>query len=310
MWCSLRLPRRLLQRVAGIRGVAYVSAVLISGCGPSVAPAVVPEAVPAPAPAPTPRPLPPAVPVTYTVPSMVAEQRYQLSSRTVLDRDSAGRPDTQELTGQAEAVVRVRREANGSFDGGGQILSYRLRSGLSSTPITLDSLRFDAVLDARALRLATQPPLINECDRPETGALSMLRDVLLRVPSRLTIGDHWRDSTVQLVCRLSVPMVVRTTSHYTVADTVRDGRGMHLILQRASELQISGKSSTAWRVIDVSGTGTASLNARVSVESGVVEEVTGESRLTLTMTDRTNPALVRAQTVLQRVTQSARVITP
>ncbi len=284
------------------------AAALLSGCAPTPAPVVVPEVVPAPAPAP--EPPPPAVPVTYHIPARVSDTHYRLGSRTVLERDSAGQRATQELTSRAEAVVRLQRDVSGGFEGDGQLTGYRLLSGLSTIPIAIDSLRFDAVLNGQALRLATRPPLINECDRPESGALTLLRDVLVRVPSTVTIGDQWRDSTVQLVCRASVPMVVRTTSEYLVTDTTRDDAGVHVQVRRTSVSQVSGKSTTSWRIVEVSGSGRADLTARISVMTGAVEQVTGESMLTVTVTDRTTPTLTRAQTVSQRVTLTAHAITP
>ncbi len=288
-----------------VRVAARLGGVLLAACGPAVAP----RPVPAPTPIPVVTPPPAiAVPVTYTLPSLVTDTRYRLESTTVLERDSAGRRESQQLVSSAEAIVRLRRTANGNFEGTGRLSGYAVQSPLSTTPIALDSLRFDVALDSLALRVVMQPPLANECDRPETGALALVRDVLWRVPTSLTVGDRWSDSTVQIVCRSSLPMVVRTTSVYEVTDSAGSDEGTLLVLTRTNQVRVEGKTTSPWRIVEVTGTGDGTLEARVAVRSGAVREVAGRSTLSLVVTDRTAPTIVRSQTVTQRVTTSAKAI--
>jgi hypothetical protein len=264
-------------------------------------------------PAPTPAPTPPAVVVPaevtpvapalvrYTIPALVTDARYRLQSVTELERDSAGRRDTREISADAQVLLRMRRRPNGDLSGTGRVFSYVVKSGLSTTPIAIDSLRFDAVLDSLALRVAMQPPLVNECDRPESGALSLVRDLLLRVPASLAVGQQWRDSTVQLVCRSSIPMLVRTVASYVVTDSASGVEGVEVVIQRTSTSHIEGKASSPWRMMEVAGTGSGTLTARVSVRTGAVSRFEGTSALTLTLTDRTSPAAITTQSVTQRV---------
>jgi len=242
------------------------------------------------------------------LPALVTDTRYQLENTTVLERDSAGRRESQQLVSRATATVRLHRTSNGSFEGTGRLSGYSVTSALSSTPIAVDSLRFDVALDSLALRVVMQPPLANECDRPETGALSLVRDVLWRVPTTVSVGDRWRDSTVQVVCRSSLPLVVRTTAEYVVTDTVRQATGVMLVVTRSTQLRVEGKTTSPWRAIEVTGSGQGTLEARVSVLSGAVREVRGTSTLSLQVTDRTTPSAVRSQVVTQRVTTVAQVV--
>ena len=237
----------------------------------------------------------------YAIPGQVADTRYRLTCTTALERDSAGRRDTQQLSGEAQVVVRLRRRSGGGFSATGQVIGYAVQSALSTTAIAIDSLRFDAVLDSLALRVALQPPLVNECDRPESGALSLVRDLLIRVPASLAIGDQWRDSTVALVCRSNLPMIVRTVADYVVTDSAQGDEGVLLVIRRTSHTRVEGNVSSPWRAVSVTGIGSATLEARVSVQSGAVERVESTSTLTLAVTDRTTPASVRAQQVIQRV---------
>lgn len=244
------------------------------------------------------------------MPALVTDARYRLHSVTELERDSAGRRDVQQVSGDAQVVVRLRRQASGNLSATGRVLGYAVTSALSTTPIAIDSLRFDAILDSLALRVAMQPPLVNECDRPESGALTLVRDLLLRVPANLAVGDQWRDSTVQVVCRASLPMIIRTVAEYVVSDSARGDDGLQLVIHRTSTSRVEGKTSSPWRSVEVAGRGTARLEARVSVSSGAVSRLESNGTLTLTVTDRTSPASVRSQDVTQRVKLTATTIAP
>jgi len=278
---------------------------VVSGC----APRVVPLPIPAPSSAPA-APVPVVVPTAtrYSVPGLVTDTRYGIESIAQLERDSAGRRDVQSITSRAQTTVRLRRTPDGAFSGSGRIIGYSVSSALSATPIVIDSLRFQTVLDPTALRVAMQPPLANECDRPETGALSLVRDLLLRVPGSIAVGDQWRDSTVQIVCRSSVPMIVRTTNAYVATDAVRGRDGMELSIRRTSVTRVEGKTTSPWRSVDIAGTGSAVLTARVAVNTGVVHMVQSTSTLTLTVNDLSSTSAVRAQQVIQRVTFKGDVI--
>ncbi len=270
------------------------------GCAPSVVSRPTPAAPPTPVTEPIPAPILAPV-MRYAIPGQVGDTRYRLTSTTALERDSAGRRETQQLSSEAQVVVRLRRRSGGGFSATGRVIGYAVQSALSTTAIAIDSLRFDAVLDSLALRVALQPPLVNECDRPESGALSLVRDLLLRVPTSLAIGDQWRDSTVALVCRSNLPMIVRTVADYAVTNSALGDEGVLLVIRRTSNTRVEGKVSSPWRSVGVTGMGSATLEARVSVQSGAVERVESTSILTLAVTDRTASATVRAQQVIQRV---------
>jgi hypothetical protein len=290
------------------RGLAPAALLLgAAACGPGVAPTPVPRPAPPIEAAPV-----PMAPVAshLAIPSLVTDTRYRLETRTQLEVDSAGRRVTQTITSRAQAVVRQRRQADGALTASGKIFDYVVASGLLATPPKLDSLRFDAELDAQALRVALQPPLANECDRPETGALSLVREVLVRVPASVAIGDTWRDSTVQIVCRASVPMIVRTNATYTVLDSARSSDGTLVVIRRTSTTRLEGKTTSPWRALDVTGTGTATLEFRVAVLTGAVRRLEGTSTLTLTVTDKTSPTSLRAQQVTQLVSLTGTAISP
>lgn len=285
-------------------GVAIITLLSVA-CGPKLVP------LPAPAPAadtPLPAVVVPAVRSRLTIPAVVPETRYRVQTVAQIERDSLGRKDVQRFTSQAQVLLQLRRSADGAFRASGRILGYAITPSLSPKPVALDSVRFDAVLNGFMLRVASQPPLANECDRPETGALTLVRDLLVRVPSTVSTGDRWRDSTVHIVCRSGVPMTVRTANDYVVAEITGRDADTRVVIRRTSTTRLEGKTSTAWRAVEVAGTGTGTLDAEVLVGSGAVQRVTGTSEMLLSVTDNGAPAGFRVQRVIQRVTVTGEVV--
>lgn len=275
----------------------------LAGCGPKLVP------LPPPAPLPDSPTVPavvvPVLPSRFTIPSVIPDGQYQLQSVTELERDSVGHKDTRRYTSQANVVVRIRRTASGGLEATGNIRGYSITPSLSTTPVAVDSVRFDALLNNVMLRVVSQPPLANECDRPETGALSLVRDLLVRVPSTVAVGAQWRDSSVHIVCRSSIPMTVRTTSDYEVTDITQRNDGVHVMIRRTSSTKMSGKSPSAWRPLEIVGTGTGTMVADIATSSGAVARVTSTSSLVLTITDGSAPPASRVQQVTQRVSFTA-----
>ncbi len=270
-----------------------------SGCASGSGPVARPT--PASLPAPDAPPGPPPSAARYAIPALVTDTRYRIESVTLFERDSAGRKESQRSTSKAQSVIRLRRSGSGAFVGTGRVFGYSVSSPLSPSPVAFDSLRFDAVQDARELRVVVQPPLANECDRPETGALTLVRDLLVRVPTSVAIGETWRDSTVQIVCRASLPLIVRTAAEYVVMDVSRGDDGLLVAIRRTTTSRVDGRITSPWRSVDVVGTGSGSLDIKVSVATGAVRHVQGTSTMTMTMTDHTPPAARRIQQVTQRV---------
>lgn len=279
-----------------------VAIVGVSACGPKLVPLPPTERRPEPVPAPV---VVPVLPTRFTIPSVVPEHPYRLQSVTELERDSAGKKETRRFTSQANVFVRMQRNTDGGFEAAGRIRGYTITPSLSTTPVVIDSLRFDALLNPTMLRVVSQPLLANECDRPETGALTLVRDLLVRVPATVSIGERWRDSTIHIVCRSNVPMTVRTTSEYEVTQTMRRDDGIHVTVRRTSATRMEGKTTSSWRLLEVTGVGTGMLTADVAVMSGAVTRVSGNSTMVLTVTDSGAPVAQRTQQVTQRVTYTA-----
>ena len=248
---------------------------------------------------------PPPTVVRYAISATMVPSRYAVVSVATVSRDSAGRRVQQQLETRGTVSMQLQRRSDGAFSGSGQVTGYRLTSPLAATPVSIDSVRFDAVLDGSALRVVSRPPLVNECDQPETGALALARDLLWRVPATVAVGTTWRDSTVQLVCRAGIPLVVRAVHQYLVTGVSGSGDGVQLQLQRTDTTRLEGKGSSPWRALEVTGSGSGQYSAQLTARTGVLSQLRGETTLTLRMADRSPAGVGRVEELKQQLRLTA-----
>lgn len=292
-----------------------------SACSRGAAPAP----VAAPAPAPVPPPVVAPLPARITLASAVAERRYDVTSSARIERDSAGHKDEQRVESQGVITWTLQRSADGALRGSGRVDSFAVRiegAGVAAptvqsrstsgapggtSPTVLPAVAFDAVLDAISVRVVTRPPLANECDRSESGATALVRDLLLRVPTRVASGDRWRDSSVSIICRVGIPITVRSTHEYVLERVEGVLPTMTLHIKRVTTTRLEGKLGSAWRALELTGTGTGTDDARVDVSTGALMLLDGQGTLTLQLTDRSRPTTPRTQRITQQLTTHAEV---
>lgn len=265
-----------------------------ASCTRQIAPRVVPPVVLAPV------PLSMEIAPTLTlIAAAVRDARYDVRSLARVTSDSAGRPIEQRTETSGVVTIALQRSADGAFRGNGRVDSFTVQ--MASEALRLDSVFFDAVLDATGLRVVTRPLLTNECDRSETSATALAREVLLRIPSTVQVGSRWVDSTIAFVCRSSVPLTVRTVNDYVVERI--DGREQNAMVhvRRAFTVRVDGKLASPWRPLDVSGVGSGSQRVVIDAARGAVQSLDGNSTITLQLSDRTRPNGARAQRVVQQV---------
>ncbi|MEP6833489.1 MAG: hypothetical protein ABJB74_08850 [Gemmatimonas sp.] len=283
-------------------GAALVlSAVFATACGGSaIKPS--PAATPPP-PAPT-----PVIPIVvepvierWTMPAVVPSTNYVSEVSAALERDSAGRVLTEHVDTRAMITLQGRRDTLGAFHGSGVVDSFTVRGleraltpnqneSVSRTPVPVLvdpplTISFDAAFDARNLRVSTKPSLANECDRPETGATNLVRDLLVRLPARLIVGQSWQDSSVSFVCRLGIPITTRTKSSYTVERADKIKSGVELIVQRLSDAQLSGELKSTWRTLTIAASGRTTYLIRIDATTGVVRAVESDGTLAIKLSD-------------------------
>jgi len=332
------------RRMQYSRAHAFAIPLLLActtACGPRATLAPV-AAAPAPATAVAP-PAPPTA-VKLTIARTVAERRYDVRSTSRIERDSAGRKDEQQLNTQALVTLSMQRARDGAIRGSGRVDSFVVQAtgagisavapimtksststnasnntstngALSSTQTPGSSpsstgILFDAVLDAMTVRVTTRPLLANECDRAESGATSVVRGMLIRIPSDLVAGDRWQDSTVSVTCRVGMPITVRSQHEYTLDRIDGAGASQVAYLKRTTIMRMDGKLSAAWRAVDLVGTGTGKDDVRVDVTTGALLQLDSDATTTLQLTDRSRPTTPRTQKLTQRMSLHAALVAP
>jgi hypothetical protein len=228
--------------------------------------------------------------------------RVESSARVTI----AGGGGEQRIDSYALVSWSAERQPHGALRASGQVDSFTVRSGLDSrrtapVPTMPALILLDATLESGAVRVSTRPPLANECDRPEASAAALARDLLVRVPNGVAVGDRWRDSVVTLTCRSGVPMVV----HTTVLSQLEELTDELLVVRRDLTAQYQGKGGTAFRTLELTGTGVGAQRARVHALRGTLERLEGTMTLTLQATERTPGNAPRSQQIVQRTETTA-----
>lgn len=226
--------------------------------------------------------------------------RWAISSITQFtDTDPkppAARPSPERITTSAVVSLEFNRGVTGALRGAGQIDSFTIRSSNAEQAPPLMVL-IDAIMDSSTLRVVSRPPLVNECDRPEASAMQLARELLVRIPDGVSVGEEWRDSTVSLVCRSGIPLTVTSVTRSTLREITRE----RLVVTREIRTTIDGKGGTAFRGFALAGTGSGSQRLELLATSGVVDRLQGSSTLMLQLSERIPPGAPTVQRLRQQV---------
>jgi hypothetical protein len=248
--------------------------------------------------------------------------RYEVQSRSQLTVDSAGTPVTETVESAGAVSFTGEREfpegqsapgtlrASGRVDGFVMTPTSRLANARASalpgvatlpgSPALPQSVAFDATLDGTITRVAPNPTPANECDHPSLAATALARELLVRLPTTLAVGDAWRETTRVFACRGGVPVTVETTSAFRVLGVETGAEGAVARIERLTTTSASGELASTWRSVSLTGAGQGRYELRVALPTGVVFDVTGQSETRFETRDSARPAGGRA-VVVQRV---------
>lgn len=278
------------------------AALLVAACAPGLAPLPTPAPGP-PAPvAPTPTPVVPRV----SLPARLGPTTWRVSSVARLTASGPGLP-TEEQRVESRALVSwtLARGATGGVRGTGQVEAFTItssldsaatRSGVGGGPPMPAMLLVEATVDSAVARVSTRPPLANECDRPEASAAALARELLVRIPDGVAVGDRWRDSTATLVCRSGVPIVVYTTIRSTL-DALTAER---LLITRDITTAFDGTGGSPFRALELHGTGSGRQRVEVRASDGSLSRLDGSATLTLQLRETAPPAVPRRSQLVQK----------
>lgn len=286
------------HRVVSFAKNAFTYVVLAysaASCARPIAPRTIPPVVLTPAPPPI-----EIAPALTLIAAEVRDARYDVRSIARVTSDSAGRPIEQRIETSGVVTVALQRSTGGAFRGSGRVDSFAVQM-MEAEALRIDSVFFDAILDATSLRVVTRPSLVNECDRAETSATALAREILLRVPRAVQVGARWVDSTIAFVCRSGVPIAVRTVNDYVVERIDSREKNAMVHVRRAFIVRMDGKLASPWRPLEVSGVGSGAQQIVIDAVRGAVQSLNGASTITLQLTDRSRASSARTQRVVQQV---------
>ncbi len=304
---------------------------LLGGC----APAVTPLPAPTPVAAPVERPVDEVRPASRSLTLALRHEsaRYTVRSRSQLTQDSAGTPVTEhvestafvqfslERTGNPNASAPLGLRGTGRVEGFVLTPTTRLANartsalsgvaeapGYPTLPLTVP---FEAMVDGTITRVAPTPSLANECDRPETGATAMARELLVRLPGALATGSAWVDTARVFVCRGGVPVTVQTiaTNRVSAIESSADGPASRVRVVRDLLIRAEGEQASAWRTVALSGRGQGRQELVIAAPAGVLQELRSDSETVFEVRDTARPDDGK-QRVTQRVQYTASLVRP
>jgi len=255
--------------------------------------------------------------------------RYDVVNTAQVERDSAGQPNREQVTTRARVAFAMERigtaragtaldlRSTGRVDGFVITSSDRITGSRSSAlpgvtevpsrPVAPLTVPFDATLDGLTARVTPRPALANECDQPEMSALSLVRELLVRLPPELEVGQVWSDTSRTFLCRGGVPITVQHVATATVRELASGPSGpfTRVIIDRVIASRMEGALTTSWRSVGLTGRGSGTQRLVVDATQGTLVELTSESTTELQVHDSVRRDEGQ-QTITQRVAMTAR----
>jgi hypothetical protein len=122
---------------------------------------------------------------------------------------------------------------------------------------------------------------LSECGAAAAAAAHATRDLWVRMPARVRIGDTWSDSASTGGCRDGIPLVSTVVRDYRVIAAASADSMTTLTVARRTRLVLRGSGALRGEPVDIVGTGTGQAILHVATGTGWVMDASGESRLAL-----------------------------
>lgn len=141
----------------------------------------------------------------------------------------------------------------------------------------------------------------DSCDA--TGGLlaARARTLIVPLPTVITLGERWRDSTRTSICAGGVPLAVSAVQDYRVAGVERFQGAPALRLERSDTLAYGGGGVQAGRPVTVTGAGIGRAVYFLDPRRGILLGGTSESRTRFTVTTFAGGSTVFEQQATQEV---------
>lgn len=150
-------------------------------------------------------------------------------------------------------------------------------------PMSFDGNVSDHIVSVRITR-PDQSSSTTPCSDSSESALSIISRDLIIVPQEITVGKDWQDSTTNLVCSGSLPVLVSVIRKFKIiGETTVDGIAA-LKLERTEKSVTSGEGSQGQHQISLKGTGMGTGQIYIDASTGLLLGLTATSRSELLIT--------------------------
>jgi hypothetical protein len=218
------------------------------------------------------------------VPEEAAAYVVESNAVIVAHADTMVRTDTAVVRGEVSVVPR-----GAALDVTISAFVVHMGGATVSLPQPARALgRFD-----RHGAIAFQGAALDDCASPTAAAVEFTRDLWVRPPSRVQVGDAWTDSASLTLCRDGVPLQSTILRAYRVVTV--DSAAQFLTIVRRTRVTLTGSGALRGDTVSVSGRGTGEATLRLSIRSGWLVDGTGTSQLRLEAVGRSRVQSVEQQ---------------
>jgi hypothetical protein len=262
-----------IDTLLALRTLAVLaSSLLVTACANRALP---PSGVPTPRPAEAP-PAMTTVPASGTIAPPGLPASYALESRAVVvaRADSLTRTDTLDTRAMLRVVPR-----GAAIDV--TITTFSIQPASGPTQSLPGAVRAVGRYDG-AGAVAFEGAARAGCGSIAAAAFEGTRDLWVKWPAELRVGDQWRDSASVALCRDGVPLQLVLLRRYVVTASAADSSGRLLTIDRRSTITVQGRGSIRGDSTTLAGEGTGSAVLRLSASTGWVIDGHGTSVLRLT----------------------------
>ncbi len=241
---------------------------------------------------------------SWTLIPTTAIQRYISTATTTLELQSDTATTRGSVTTTAAFTLSAIREAGlariqGSLDSFSTKVNGRITQPDQASVVPLI---FRGRLVNGGFNLDSingQPPGTGDCRNQGLNSLSFLRQSVVAVPSVLTAGLTWVDSSTISACNGSIPLQLTAVKTYTVAGEDRRNGSPVIVIDRVDTFAAFGEGAQSQHRVTIIVRGSGSAKVYVDRASGMLNSSEGElqARVTINASGRTQ---IFNQTVKER----------
>jgi hypothetical protein len=181
----------------------------------------------------------------------------------------------------------------------GVVTDYRLSRAMGDSLLVPDGIALpiafvaDQAGSGRQARFTV--PDESACGTPDAVIVQGVRDLWLSLPDTIGEAMTWSDSTSQMTCRDSIPIMVTARRDFRVTGAMLRGGAVVLTVERRSRSHLAGSGTQFGDSVAISGEGTGAAMFEVSLATGTAVFASGESTLRIELRGSR-----RTQSLLQR----------